>query len=153
GEQWCVQPGQLCKCDLFSEVDQILDKMDEQEPDQSFLEFLERCCPENDTKYREAKAWARSYVTGFHAADPALISVHSLVQGLRADEKIDGDRPFRMTGGYQTLMEIFRRQLDQADVSIEINMRAQSVRWEQSEVQVTALDDANALVPFATTQL
>ena len=153
GEQWCVQTGELCKCDLFSKVDQILEKMDDQGPDQSFLEFLERCCPENDPKYREAKAWARSYVTGFHAADPALISVHSLVQGLRADEKIDGDRPFRMTGGYQTLMEIFRRQLDQADVSIEINMRAQSVRWEQSEVQVTALDEANELFTFAAPQV
>src|SRR6266446_6049310 len=111
GEQWCVQQGELYKCDLFSKVDQILEKLDDHGPDQSFLEFLESCCPENDPKYREAKAWARSYVTGFHAADPALISVHSLVQGLRADEKIDGDRPFRMEGGYQTLIEIDRKSV------------------------------------------
>jgi len=148
GQQWCVQHGELCRCDFFSKVEQILEKLDDHEPDQSFLEFLERCCPENDPKLQQAKAWARSYVTGFHAADPALISVHSLVQGMRADEKIDGDRPFRTKGGYQTLVEIFRRQLDQADVPIEINMRAQSVRWDRAEVQVTALDEASEVFTF-----
>jgi monoamine oxidase len=153
GEQWCVQEGKLSKCDFFSKVDQIFGKMDDHGPDQSFLNFLERCCPENDPKLQDAKAWARSYVTGFHAADPALISVHSLVQGLRADEKIDGDRPFRMKGGYQALIEILRRQLNQADVSIELNTRAQSVRWDQAEVQVTALDEANEVFTFAAPQV
>lgn len=153
GEQWCVQERDLYKCDFLSNVEQILEKLDDHGPDQSFLEFLERCCPENDPKLQEAKAWARSYVTGFHAADPALISVHSLVQGMRADEKIDGDRPFRMKGGYRTLIEIFRRQLDQADVSIEINMRAQSVRWDQAEVQVTALDEASEVFTFTAPQV
>ena len=149
GEQWCVQEAELGQCDFFSKVDQILEKLDDHGPDQSFLEFLERCCPGNDTELQEAKAWARSYVTGFHAADPALISVHSLVQGIRADEKIDGDRPFRMKGGYQILIEIFRRQLSQAGVSIEINTRAQSVGWDRAEVRVTALDEANEVFTFA----
>ena len=153
GEQWCVQEGELCKCDFFSKVDQILGKMDDHRPDQSFLDFLERCCPKDDPKQQEAKVWARSYVTGFHAADPALISVHSLVRGIRADEEIDGDRPFRMKVGYQALIEIFRRQLDEADVSIEINTRVQSVRWDQAEVQVTALDEANEVFTFAAPQI
>jgi monoamine oxidase len=150
GEQWCVQEGKLSKCDFFSKVDQIFEKLDDRGPDQSFLEFLERCCPnsDNDPKLQDAKAWARSYVKGFHAADPALISVHSLVHGLRADEKIDGDQPFRMKGGYQALIEIFRRQLDQADVSIELNTCAQSVRWAQAEVRITALDEANEVFTF-----
>jgi monoamine oxidase len=155
GETWCAQEGGLCKCDFFSNVDQILEKLDDHGPDQSFLEFLERFCPnsDNNPKLQDAKAWARSYVKGFHAADPALISVHSLVQGLRADEKIDGDRPFRMKGGYQTLIEIFRRELDEADVSIEISTRAQSVRWDQAEVQVTALDEANEVFTFTAPQV
>jgi len=155
GEQWCVQKNELSRCDFFSKVDQIFEKLDDHGPDQSFLEFLERCCPnsDKDPKLKDAKAWARSYVTGFHAADPALISVHSLVQGLRADEKIDGDRPFRMKGGYQTLIEIFRRKLDRAGVSIEINTRAQRVRWDQAEAQVIALDEANEVFTFAAPQI
>ena len=155
GEQWCAQEGKLCQCDFLSKVDQILEEMDDHGPDQSFLEFLERCCPnsDNDPKLQDAKAWARSYVKGFHAADPALISVHSLVRGMRADEKIDGDRPFRMKGGYQALIEIFRRQLDEADVSIEISTRAQSVSWDQADVQVTALDEANEVFTFTAPQV
>ena len=153
GEQWCVQEGKLGRCDFFSKVDQILEKLDDHGPDQSFLKFLERCCPENDPKQQDAKSWARGYVTGFHAADPALISVHSLVRGIRADEKIDGDRPFRMKGGYQSLIEILSRQLNGADVSIELNMRAQSVRWDQARVQVTAQDEANEVFTFTSPQL
>jgi len=155
GEQWCAQQGKLCQCDFRSKVDQILEKMDDHGPDQSFLEFLERCCPntDNDPKPQDAKAWARSYVKGFHAADPALISVHSLVKGLRADEKIDGDRPFRMRDGYQSLIELFRRQLDQAGVSIELNTCAQSVRWDQAEVKVTARDEANEVFTFTAPRI
>ena len=153
GEQWCVQEGKLGRCDFFSKVDQILEKLDDHGPDQSFLKFLERCCPENDPKQQDAKSWACGYVTGFHAADPALISVHSLVRGIRADEKIDGDRPFRMKAGYQTLIEILSRQLNGADVSIELNMRAQSVRWDQARVQVTAQDEANEVFTFTSPQL
>ena len=153
GEQWCIQEGELCECDFFSKVDKILEKLDDHGPDQSFLEFLERCCPENDPKQQDAKSWARSYVTGFHAADPALISVHSLVRGLRADEKIDGDRPFRMKGGYQALIEIFRRQLEQADVSIEISTRAQRVRWNRTQVEVVARDEANEVFTFGAPQV
>jgi monoamine oxidase len=155
GEQWCVQKGELCECDFFSKVDKILEKMDDHGPDQSFLKFLESCCPNsaNDPELQNAKVWARSYVTGFHAADPALISVHSMVQGLRADEKIDGDRPFRMKGGYQTLVEIFQRHLRQADVSIETRMRAQRVHWNQTEVEIEAIGEANELITFTAPQV
>jgi len=155
GEQWCVQEGEVCKCDLFSKVDKILEKLDGHGPDQSFLEFLERCCPNsaNDPKLQDAKAWARRYVTGFHAADPVLISVHSLVQGLLADEKIDGDRPFRMKGGYQALIEIYHRQLQRADVPIEISTRAQIVRWNRTQVEVVALDEANEVFTFRAPQV
>jgi monoamine oxidase len=152
GEQWCVQKGEVCECDFFSEVDKILEKLDDHGPDQSFLEFLEHCCPVNDPKQQDGKSWARSYVTGFHAADPALISVHSLVRSLRADEKIDGDRPFRMNGGYQALIEIFRRQLEQADVSIEITTRAQIVRWNRKQVEVVAIDEAKEVFTFTAPQ-
>ena len=152
GEQWCVNEGEVCECDFFSKVDKILEKLDDHGPDKSFLEFLERCCPENDPKQQDAKSWARSYVTGFHAADPALISVHSLVRGLRADEKIDGDRPFRMKGGYQALIEIFRRQLQRADVPIEISTRAQIVRWNRTQVEVLAIDEANEVLTFTAPQ-
>src|SRR5205085_8487996 len=89
-----------------SQVDELLEKMDDREPDQSFLQFVDKCC--SDPKLQQIKAMALRYVTGFHAADPSLISVHSLVKGLRADEQIEGDRAFRITGGYESLTKILR---------------------------------------------
>src|SRR5579864_8474075 len=39
GDNWCVSEGSLTTCDFFSEVDSILDKMDDSHPDESFLKF------------------------------------------------------------------------------------------------------------------
>src|SRR5580704_2503104 len=45
GDSWCVTDGKLSRCSFFPQVEKVLDKMDLKEPDQSFLEFLEGCCP------------------------------------------------------------------------------------------------------------
>jgi len=36
GETWCYREGALGQCDFFSEVDELLEKMDDRSPDQSF---------------------------------------------------------------------------------------------------------------------
>ncbi len=91
GEPRCFQKGRLCSCDFFSEVDDILKKMDDRSPDESFLSFLKRCCdPKNDPKKQEAYERALAYVTGFNAADPDRVGVHWLVKGMRAEEQIEG---------------------------------------------------------------
>ena len=140
GENFCVRNGELCTCDFFSEVDSLLEKLDDRSPDESFLEFIERRYPswKADPKQRESVEWARKYVTGFHAADPGLVSVHWLVKGLRADEKIEGDRAFRIPQGYQLLTDIFQRQLASASVAIELNTVAESIRWTGRQVEVKA---------------
>src|SRR5437879_4149312 len=60
GDNWCFQEDRLSPCDLFSEVDKILEKMSTDQPDESFSSFLRRCCPEESEK---AKQHALSYVT------------------------------------------------------------------------------------------
>jgi monoamine oxidase len=146
GEDWCVREKQLCTCDFFSEIDEILEKMDDRGPDRSFRKFLDSCCP--DPKQQESKKWAQGYITGFHAADPNLISVHSLVKGLRADEEIDADQTFRIHGGYERLVEWFRRELSDAGVSIHLRATAESVSWKQGSVEVKG---RNAKGPFSYT--
>jgi len=63
--------------------------MDGRKPDQSFLDFLEDCCRKLNGRHRqeEAKKWALGYVSGFNAADPALVGVHWLVKGMHAEEE------------------------------------------------------------------
>src|SRR3984893_19114612 len=39
GDNWCFQDGRLSSCDFFSEVDEILQRMNEDRPDESFVGF------------------------------------------------------------------------------------------------------------------
>lgn len=132
GENWCDIRGQLSPCDFFSQVDELLKKMDDRGPDESFLDFLQRNC--SDPAQADACNWARGYVTGFHAADPASVSVHSLVKSAEAEEKIDGDRAFRIPGGYQWLVEAFRQHL--SAVVLQLNTIVESVSWIRGKVTV-----------------
>ncbi len=151
GDVWCVREGKLSTCDFFSEVDQLLEQMDDRAPDQSFLEFLQHCCPKSKIPPTQAaKDWALGYVTGFHAADPAQISVHSLVKGLRADEKIEGDRAFRIRSqGYEALLEIFRRELRAASVSCQLDTVATAIRWQAGNVELSARNHSGTITMTA----
>jgi monoamine oxidase len=139
GDNWCASDGQLSSCDFFEEVDSILEKMDDSIPDQSFSEFLRRRFGSPKTKKQEeAQRHATSYVSGFNAADPALVGVHWLVQGMRAEEKIQGDRAFRGENGYAGLLEIFREQVAAFGVDLRTDTVVQRVDWRVGSVQVMA---------------
>jgi len=138
GDNWCAEEGRLSTCDFFSEVEDILDKMDDRSPDESFYTFLQRCCPDSkkNTQQREARERALEYVSGFNAADPELVGVHWLVKGMRAEEKIEGDRAFRPETGYAGLIESFLEQLSQADVSIRTSTVVEEIEWKQGLTKV-----------------
>src|SRR6266576_4693971 len=135
GDNWCFQEDRLSPCDFFSEVDEILEKMSTDQPDESFSRFLRRCCPDAS---EEAKQHALSYVTGFNAADPERVSVHWLVEGMQAEEKIDGKRAFRAGTGYAGLLTIFRSQLERANLDIQTNCVAHQISWSSGKVEVHA---------------
>ena len=134
GQSWCVENNRICACDFFDEVDEILQKMNDHSPDESFLDFLNRCCPKASER---AKQRALAYIVGFNAADPTLVGVHWLVQGMRADEVIEGDRAFRASGGYARLVEILRSQLP-SSTSLQTETVVNGIRWRQGEAAITA---------------
>jgi monoamine oxidase len=138
GDRWCVQEGKLSTCSFFSEVDDIIEKMNDREPDQSFNEFLDQCCSsaKNDNHLREAREWARRYVSGFNAADPAVVGVHWLVKEMRAEEQIHGDRSFRAHNGYADLVAVFQRQIDDAGVTLQGNTVVECVRWRSGNAEI-----------------
>ena len=109
GDLWCSIDQQLQKCDFFSKADKILSEMDDKRPDEPFLDFVARRFPGND--HAEAKDWATRYVTGFNAAHAEDVSVHWLAHNQHAEHQIDGDRAFRIEGGYQELLDVFAKEL------------------------------------------
>ncbi len=140
GESWCHANGRLSPCDFFSKVERILQRMDATEPDQSFSSFLNRCCPDSkaDAQERAARERALAYVIGFNAADPELVGVHWLVKGMRAEERIEGDRAFRARNGYKDLIEIFLQQLTATGVSVRTGVVVHSIAWSSGRVELTA---------------
>jgi monoamine oxidase len=140
GEPWCFRQGRISKCDFFSQVDEILKKMNANSPDESFLSFLNRRFPDipGDVVRHEARERALGYVSGFNAADPDRVGVHWLVQGMRAEEKIEGDRVFRSINGYADLLDIFLQDLAKAGAIIESETIVDAVTWTRGNVQIAA---------------
>jgi monoamine oxidase len=138
GEAWCFRKGRLSGCDFFSQVDDILKNMDDRLPDESFLSFLKRCCKDSATNPKEQESMQRAlaYVTGLNAADPDRVGVHWLVQGMRAEEKIEGDRAFRSAHGYSDLLDIFQRELTAANVRIQTETVVDSIEWTLGRVGI-----------------
>lgn len=116
--------------EILSGMDGLFEEMNtlESSPDLSFQEFLNRV-----SAPPEVKQQAQQFVEGFHAADPARISVHSIIQSNAAEEQIDGDRQFRFERGYQPLVELLAGGLNsQVQIQVEVNR----ITWKARNVQV-----------------
>lgn len=141
GQAWCRENGQLLPCSFFSQIESILDRMDDSSPDESFLAFLQRTFPNptNERALEDAKQQALGYISGFNAADPGLVGVHWLVHGMRAEERIEGHRAFRLRNGYEDLLEIFRHKISSSNVTIRTGTVVERVNWRSGNVEVAAL--------------
>jgi monoamine oxidase len=141
GDMWCSVDGKLQRCNFFAQADKILSTMEddfaeENKSDESFLDFLARRFPGKN--HEEAKQWATGYVSGFNAADPGAVSVRWLVHSRRADEQIEGERAFHIAGGYQSLVDIFLRELNNLKVNIRLNTIVTEIKWKAGSVEVLA---------------
>jgi monoamine oxidase len=154
GQNWCASPQGLSPCSFFSQVDSILDAMDDSVPDESFLDFLERefSNPSHDAALDQAKRRAIGYVSGFNAADPGLVSVHWLVEEMRAEERIQGQRAFRTRNGYADLLNVYRRQIGQYNVIIQTGVVVDSIAWKSGAVQIKASSESGPSL-FEATQV
>jgi len=144
GQNWCHSDGQLSPCSFFEDVNEILEGMDDDSlPDESFLSYLQRRFPNpsHASRLEEAKRRAIDYVSGFNAADPALVGVHWLVAEMRAEEKIQGDRAFRSKNGYADLLEIFQDQIGRSNVEVRTGTVVETVAWKPRAVEIIASNE------------
>ena len=152
GQNWCVTAQGLSSCEFFPQVDAILNEMDDSSPDESFLAFLDRCFPNpnHDPELEESKRCAVAYVSGFNAADPGLVGVHWLVQGMRAEEKIEGHRAFRAAHGYDDLIGAFQDRIARWNVRVQTCTIAHQINWKPGTAEVTSHDPAGTTVESAS---
>ena len=135
GDRWRVDGKRLTNVDDFwGDVETVLGKLrSDREPDRSFQDFLDT--GPGGPKLARARALAREYVAGFHAADPALISERALADG-GAPEDAAEERTGRVLDGYDTVPQWLARDFGGV---IETGVVVQAVRWRRGSVRIDAV--------------
>lgn len=133
GTDACVEGGELRRCDdAGDDRSTILDELRNWKgEDISFAEFLARHpMPE------AARRQIVNYVEGFNAADHTVIGVASLGRQRAAEESIEGDRAFRIRGGYSLLPEFLARKVREAGGEILPGATVRHIEWRSGQVRV-----------------
>ena len=125
GEQWRAENGELRKAAEWD--DSVFERLEEfSQPDRSFGQFL------RDSQI--VAPWATRYVEGFNAAFAEIISVQSILGDEAAASRIEGDRSFRILGGYDLVPEA----LLHPKASLRLNAPVEKIRWTKGRVEVAA---------------
>ena len=138
GDRWRVDGKRLTNVeDFWGDVETVLGKLRaDREPDRSFQDFLDT--GPGGPKLARARAIAREYVAGFHAADPALISERALAGGGAPEEPAE-ERTARVVDGYDQVPRWLARELDGI---VETGVVVRSIRWRRGAVTVDAAERA-----------
>jgi len=152
GEPFCSNEQAIGRCDFWERIEKVLAMMKKKaSPQQSFDAFA-RGLHDPDIGEEDKRA-ACSYVRGFHAAHPEEISVQSLIEGMVAEEKIDGDRSFRLPSGYDRLVNVLEQQRNREHSRIDLNTVVTRVGWKAGAVEVEAIRADGSPVTLAAPRL
>jgi monoamine oxidase len=119
--------------DFWNKLTALMALMNPDQPDRSLQDFLDSLPADEET--RRAKAVATRYVQGFDAADVRRIGVHGLIKENEAEDEIDGDRSFRVLGGYDIVAETLRKQAEAQGTVIHLNTIVKEIHWTSNRVE------------------
>jgi monoamine oxidase len=133
GAQVCFEDGTLTNCGAeMGKVFEPLEKLEHFDgPDITFAEYLDReMIPE------EAREGMIGYVEGFNAADHRVISAASLGAQQKAEDASDGDRIYRLRGGYDQLPAYLERRIIEYGGRVQTGMPVKEIQWEAGRIGV-----------------
>ncbi len=138
GDSWLAEGGHLRRNEGFwDEVDRVFDAIDARKKDRSFDDFLAgRPGGKSLARAREA---ARSFVQGFHAADPAELSVLAMAPGEGDEPSEEAARVGRVVEGYDRLAEWLARDLGDG---LHLGAPVREIAWERGRAEL-ALEDGS----------
>src|SRR5579864_3375365 len=122
---------------ILEDVGRLFSRMSSDDPDQSFQEFVDHVDADPEIKQQGMR-----FVEGFHAADPRLISVHSLVINNEAEERVNGNRTFRFAEGYDSLVKSISENIHWKCCTLQSNAEATEVFWDKGRVTVKTASGA-----------
>ena len=104
-------------------------------PDCSFVEYLDR------TGFRpEERQQEIGYVEGFNAADATQVSAMALGLQQAAEDAIEGDRSWRIVGGYCRLPDFLHARAEAAGATVVLKAPVSAIRWQPNSVTVCSAD-------------
>jgi monoamine oxidase len=134
GAQVCFEDGTLTNCGgRMDEAFEPLEKLEHFDgPDITFAEYLDQeKIPEN------ARERMIGYVEGFNAADHHVISAASLGAQQKAEDASDGDRIYRLRGGYDQLPKYLGRRIAEFHGTVLTGRPVNGIRWNPGRVEVS----------------
>jgi monoamine oxidase len=133
GAQVCFEDGTLTNCSGgMDEVFEPLEKLEHFDgPDITFAEYLDR-----EKIPQEHRDRMIGYVEGFNAADYRVISAASLGAQQKAEDASDGDRLYRLRGGYDQLPAYLERRIVEYGGRVRMGTPVKEIRWEAGRVEV-----------------
>jgi len=134
------QAGQLVAADWEDDEDEPLEALkDFAGPDCSFVDYLDQLGMDETERAEEV-----GYVEGFNAADAGEVSAMALGQQQRAEDAIDGDRSWRIRGGYEGVTAFLRSKIEAAGGEVVLGAKVVRVDWRAGDaadrVRVTLTD-------------
>ena len=130
--------------DYFSAMDRLLGLASAGDADESFLQLVERVDVEP-----KIRAQALRLVEGYHAADPARISVQSLIRNTAADERPGAERQFRFADGYDSLVTAIFQRIDPRLCDVQRNVVVTAVEWRPKRVLIRTSEAREFTAPRA----
>lgn len=100
--------------------------------DKPFSTFLESS--NLDAQHRD---WVRSFVEGFNAADSTQISTRALYQQQMEEQRIQGDRSWRLPLGYSSVVNALEKRLP-AGVETLLATVAKKMAWQPGSIHIQA---------------
>ena len=137
--------GGLRHCPAYWEIIEKVNKQIDASRDIPYDQFLAAA----DASPFE-KLVAKSYVEGFNAASAELMSVSAVAMADRASAEIDGQRQFRLSAGYGSLVDALAAELPSESLYLRTAVR--EIHWRRGRVEAVA-DTPDGEVTFSAARL
>jgi hypothetical protein len=81
------------------------------------------------------KAIASRYVEGFDAAQLDKVGIHGLTEENEAKHLIEGERAFRLPGGYDSVANVLMNEARSHGAEFRLNTPVTELRWSNNKVE------------------
>src|SRR5436305_11576334 len=152
GQPFCSNEHGIGKCDFWERIEKVLDAMKKHGLPQQSFEALVKQLQDPEISDEDKRA-ACMYVRGFHAAHPEEISVQSLIEGIEAEEKIDGDSQFRLPQGYDRLVNALSHGLTDDGAKLQLKTAVTRVKYKPGSVEIEAVQNEDTRVTLSASRL